>query len=59
MLVVDAVTVQIINTYHLSSKIWAKAMVFPVAIYGCASWTIGRLSTEELMLSNCGAREDS
>ena len=28
-----------------------KAMVFPVVIYGCESWTI----TEELMLSNCGA----
>ena len=28
-----------------------KAMVFPVVIYGCESWTI----TEELMLSSCGA----
>ena len=27
-----------------------KAMVFPVVIYGCESWTIGKLSTEELML---------
>ena len=31
-----------------------KAMIFPVVTYGC--WTI---SVEELMLSNCGAREDS
>ena len=30
-----------------------KAMVFPVAIYGCENWTI-KLSTEELMLLNCG-----
>ena len=34
-----------------------KAMVFPVVMYGCESWT--RLSTEELMLLNCGAGEDS
>ena len=36
-----------------------KAMVFPVVIYGCESWTIKKLSTEELMLSNCGVGEDS
>ena len=35
-----------------------KAMVFPVVIYGCESWTI-KLSAEELMLSNCGVGEDS
>ena len=36
-----------------------KAMVFPVVMYVCESWTIKRLSTEELMLLNCGVREDS
>ena len=36
-----------------------KAMIFPVVMYGCESWTIRKLSAEELMLSNCGAREDS
>ena len=35
-----------------------KTMVFPVVIYGCDSWTI-KLSTEELMLLNCGVVEDS
>ena len=35
-----------------------KAMVFPVVKYGCESWTI-KLSTEELMLLNCGVGEDS
>ena len=35
-----------------------KAMVFPVVMYGCESWTI-KLSTEELMLLNCGVGEDS
>ena len=36
-----------------------KAMVFKVVMYGCESWTIRRQSAEELMLLNCGAREDS
>ena len=35
-----------------------KAMVFPVVMYGCESWTI-KLSTEELMLLNCDVGEDS
>ena len=35
-----------------------KAMVFPVVMYGCESWT-KKLSTEELMLLNCGVGEDS
>ena len=26
-----------------------KAMVFPVVMYGCASWTVRKLSAEELM----------
>ena len=34
-----------------------KAMVFPVVMYGCESWII-KLSTEELMLLNCGVGED-
>ena len=36
-----------------------KAMVFPVVVYGCESWTVKKLSAEELMLLNCGAGEDS
>ena len=35
-----------------------KAMVFPVVMYRCESWTIRKLSTEELMLLNCGVGED-
>ena len=34
-----------------------KAMVFPVVMYGCESWTI-KLSAKELMLLNC-VGEDS
>ena len=33
-----------------------KAMVFPVVMYGCESWTIKK--TEELMLWNYGVGED-
>ena len=34
-----------------------KAMVFPVVMYGCESWTKRKLSTKELMLLNCGVGE--
>ena len=44
----------------LSSKVHTvKAMVFPVVMYGYKSWTIRRLSMEELILLNSGAGEDS
>ena len=36
-----------------------KAMVFPVVMYGCESWTVKKLSAKELMLLNCGVGEDS
>ena len=36
-----------------------KVMVFPVVLYGCESWTIRKLSTRKMMLSNCGSGEDS
>ena len=33
-----------------------KAMVFPIAMYGCKSWTIKKV---ELVLLNSGVGEDS
>ena len=36
-----------------------KAMVFPVVMYGCESWTIKKPSPKELMLLNCGSGEES
>ena len=44
-----------------------KAIVFPVVMSGCESWTMKkavpirdrRMSAEELMLLNCGVGEDS
>ena len=35
-----------------------KAMVFPVVMYGCESWSI-KLCAEVLMLLKCGVGEDS
>ena len=36
-----------------------RAMVFPVVMYGCESWTIKKAEPKELMLLNCGVGEDS
>ena len=36
-----------------------KAMFFPIVMYECESWTIKKLSAEELMLLNSGVGEDS
>ena len=36
-----------------------KAMVFPVVMYGCERWIIRKAEHKELMLLNCGVREDS
>ena len=44
----------------MSTKVHlVKAMVFPVVMYGCESWTVKKAEPEELMLLNCGVREDS
>ena len=44
----------------LSTKVHlVKAMVFPVVMYGCESWTISKLSTKALMLLYCDVGEDS
>ena len=36
-----------------------KAMVFPVVLYGCESWTIKKVESAKLRLLNCGVGEDS
>ena len=36
-----------------------KAIVFPVVMYRCESWTVKKASAEELMLLNCGVRKVS
>ena len=36
-----------------------KAVVFPVVMYGCESWTAKKAECKEFMLLNCGIGEDS
>ena len=36
-----------------------KAMVFPVVMYRCESWSIKKAESKELMLLNCGVEADS
>ena len=44
----------------LSAKVClVKAMVFPVVMYGCESWTVKKAECRELMPLNCGVGEDS
>ena len=44
----------------LSTKVHlVKAMVFPVVMYGCESWTVKKAECRRMMLLNCGVGEDS
>ena len=44
----------------LSTKVClVKAMVFPVVMYGCESWTIKKAEHQRIMLLNCAVGEDS
>ena len=36
----------------------AKAMFFPVVVYGCESWTVKKAERRRMMLLNCDAGED-
>ena len=36
-----------------------KAMVFPVVMYGCESWTIKKVEHQRIDALNCGVGEDS
>ena len=44
----------------LPSKVrLVKAMVFPLVMYGCESWTVKKAERQRMMLLNCGVGEDS
>ena len=44
----------------LSTKVHlVKAMVFPVVMYGCESWTIKKVECQRIDALNCGIGEDS
>ena len=36
-----------------------KAMVFPVVVYGCESWTVKKAECRRIDALNCGVGEDS
>ena len=36
-----------------------KAVVFPVVMYGCESWTIKKAEHQRIDALNCGAGEDN
>ena len=36
-----------------------KAMVFPVVMYGCESWTVKKAKHQRIDALNCGVGEDS
>ena len=45
---------------NLSTKVClVKAMVFPVVMYGCESWTIKKAECRRIDALNCGVGEDS
>ena len=44
----------------LSTKVHlVKAMVFPVVMYGCESWTVKKAEHRRIDAFNCGVGEDS
>ena len=44
----------------LSTKVrLVKAMVFPVVMYGCESWTIKKAECQRVDAFECGVGEDS
>ena len=44
----------------LSTKVnLVKAMVFPVVMYGCESWTVKKAERRRIDVLNCGIGEDS
>ena len=36
-----------------------KAVVFPMVMYGCESWTMKKAERQRIMFLNCGVGEDS
>ena len=36
-----------------------KAIVFPVVMYGCESWTVKKAECQRIIDMNCGVGEDS
>ena len=48
-----------LDSISKSRKTKVKAMVFPVVMYGCESWTIKKAECQSIDVLNCGVGEDS
>ena len=46
-------------TFPIKVQSLVKAMVFPVVMYGCESWTIKKAERRRIDALNCGVGEDS
>ena len=47
------------DTTLLTKVHLVKAMVFPVVMYGCESWTVKKAERRRIDAVNCGVGEDS
>ena len=45
--------------YFVNKGPSVKAMVFPVVMYACESWTIKKVEHRRIDILNCGVGEDS
>ena len=43
----------------LLTKVIVKAMIFPVVMYGCESWTIKKAECQRIDVLTCSVGEDS
>ena len=42
----------------LPTKVYiVKAVVFPIVMYACKSWTINKAECQRIMVSNCGMKK--
>ena len=56
---IDSILKSIDITLSIKVRL-VEAMVFPVVMYGCESWSIKKAElSKELMLLNCGVEKDS
>ena len=44
--------------YFANKGLLVKAMVFPVVMYGCKSWTVKKAEHRRIDALNCGVGED-
>ena len=50
---------QVVFNYFANKGPSSQAMVFPVVMYGCESWTVKKSERQRIDALNCGVGEDS